>query len=154
MLRDANLAAVLAPEAIAALPGARELARLGVERGAADANRHAWPDPPDWPDLPLAADPQIAGGLLAGVPAAHADACLAALRAAGYAAACIGRTEARRLDAPRLRLEALPYLSLRESRSALEFPVNGPASDGGNAAHPHGRFAANRGSGTGAKRTP
>jgi selenide,water dikinase len=107
LLRDANLAAVLAPEAIAALPGARELARLGVERGAADANRHAWPDPPDWPDLPLAADPQIAGGLLAGVPAAHADACLAALLAAGYAASCIGRTEARRLDAPRLRLEAL-----------------------------------------------
>ena len=63
LLRDANLAAVLSPDAIPALPGARALARRGVARAAADENRRAWLDPPDWPDLALLADPQIAGGL-------------------------------------------------------------------------------------------
>jgi selenide,water dikinase len=105
LLRDANLAAALFVGAIPALPGARELAAQGVARPTADENRRAWPDPPDWPDLELLTDPQIAGGLLAGVPAARAESCLAALRTAGYAASCIGQTEARRLDAPRLRLE-------------------------------------------------
>jgi selenide,water dikinase len=105
LLRDANLAAALSADAIPALPGARELAAQGVARPAAAENRQAWPDPPDWPDLALLTDPQIAGGLLAGVPQARADTCLAALRAAGYAASRIGQTEARRLDAPRLRLD-------------------------------------------------
>jgi len=105
LLRDANLAAVLSPDAVPALPGARALARLGVARASADENRRVWPDPPDWPDLALAADPQIAGGLLAGVAAARAAECLAALRAAGYAAAWIGQAEIRRLDAPRLQLQ-------------------------------------------------
>lgn len=42
--------------------------------------------------LPLLFDPQTAGGLLAGVPVARADACLAALHSAGYGqAAVIGR---------------------------------------------------------------
>jgi selenide,water dikinase len=105
LLRDANLAAALDPNAVLALPGARELAHLGVERQAATENRRAWPDPPDWPDLALLTDPQIAGGLLACVPQAHAEACLAALHAAGYPAARIGQAETRRLDTPRLRLE-------------------------------------------------
>ena len=108
LLRDANLAAVLSPDAIPALQGARDLARQGVERPTAAENRQTWPDPPDWQDLALLTDPQIAGGLLAGVPYAQAEACLAALHAAGYAASCIGLAELRRLDTPRLRLETSP----------------------------------------------
>jgi selenide,water dikinase len=106
MLRAANLAAVLYRESIPALPGAAALARRGIAGAGADDNRLAWPDPPEGPEIGLLADPQIAGGLLAGVPADQAEACLAALAAAGCAAAAIGDAEPRRLDAPRLRLEA------------------------------------------------
>jgi selenide,water dikinase len=107
LLRDANLAAGLFPDAIPALQGARELARQGIEQAAATENRQAWPDPPDWADLALLTDPQIAGGLLAGVPEAWVETCLAALHAAGCAASCIGQAEARRLDVPRLWLHTV-----------------------------------------------
>ena len=38
----------------------------------------------DHPRYPLLFDPQTAGGMLASVPAARADACLLALQSAGY----------------------------------------------------------------------
>jgi selenide,water dikinase len=106
LLREANLAAALSADAVPALAGARALAAHGVTCSAAAENRRAWPDPPDWLDLALLADPQVAGGLLAGIPEVRAAVCLAELRAAGYAASRIGQAEARRLDGPRLRLAA------------------------------------------------
>jgi selenide,water dikinase len=45
---------------------------------------------PDEPRLRALADPQTSGGLLGSVPAEQSDACLAALRDAGYPAAVIG----------------------------------------------------------------
>ena len=79
------------------LPGAAECvaqgifsslqpANLRLKRGVsneAQALKH--------PAYPLLFDPQTSGGLLAAVPAERAEACLAALRAAGYEeAAAIG----------------------------------------------------------------
>jgi selenide,water dikinase len=51
---------------------------------------------------PMLVDPQTSGGLLAGVPAARAVACLTALHDAGIAAAPIGVVEA---GAAAIRLE-------------------------------------------------
>jgi selenide,water dikinase len=66
----------------------------GVERAATD------------PRYPVLYDPQTAGGLLAGVPEAHADACVADLRAGGYdQAAVIGVVEAQADDAAPIRIE-------------------------------------------------
>jgi selenide,water dikinase len=104
MLRAANLTAALYPDAIPALPGARVLSARGVAAPKATANRLAWPDAPDRPEIALLTDPQLAGGLLAGVPSSRAPDCLIALAAAGYDAAIIGLAEIRRLDVPRMRL--------------------------------------------------
>ena len=81
--------------ALPALPGALEVLGQGIAsslapdnlrlRRAIDADAKTLADP----RFALLFDPQTAGGLLAAVPAEKAEACVAALRAAGYAAACV-----------------------------------------------------------------
>ena len=93
MLRASGLAAVVDATALPALPGARDLAAAGIASTLAPANR-AVLDLPDSRALALLVDPQTSGGLLAGVALDRADACVAALRGAGYDAAVVGRVVA------------------------------------------------------------
>jgi len=95
MLRASGMEAVLDPEAIPALDGALPLLGRGVTSSlhadniaalaalSATAQMHQI--------APLLIDPQTAGGLLAGIPADYAAACLDQLRELGYRAALIGR---------------------------------------------------------------
>jgi selenide,water dikinase len=105
MLRASRVAATLWPEAIPVLPGALELAAAGVASTMAPQNLAALPQAADDPRTALLVDPQTSGGLLAGVPAARADACLAALHDAGLQAAIIGVVEAVAPGTPPIRLE-------------------------------------------------
>jgi len=80
------------------LEGAEETAAAGILSSLQPANvrlRRALRNQADWlrhPRYALLFDPQTAGGLLASVPAARAEACLARLRDRGYRlAAAIGR---------------------------------------------------------------
>ena len=99
MLAASGTAAWIEMSWVPALDGAREMLAQGVaspllarnqevSRLAYDAEATSLP--------PLLFDPQMAGPLLAGIPAARADACVEALRAAGYcAAAVVGAVTAR-----------------------------------------------------------
>ena len=102
MLRASGAGAVLDGDALPALPGARALAAQGIESTLAPENRAAT-GLPDGADIALLADPQTSGGLLAGLPASQAEACIAALWAAGCEAVIVGRVVA---GCPVLRLEA------------------------------------------------
>ena len=87
-LAEAGVASTLLPE------------NLKLAGDLADASGRA----PSRTALTLLFDPQTAGPLLAGLPAAQAEACLAALRAAGAPAALIGTVRSRENQtAPRLR---------------------------------------------------
>ncbi|QFU02852.1 Selenide, water dikinase [Halomonas sp. THAF5a] len=98
MTRPSGVDAELDLAALPLLAGAEETVAAGILSSLQPANvrlRRAIRDQPAWvehPRYPLLFDPQTAGGLLAGVPAERAEACLAALQAMGYAqAAIIGR---------------------------------------------------------------
>jgi selenide,water dikinase len=108
MTRASGTDAAIDLDAVPALDGALEVIERGIVSSlqaenvrlrraiagaAAVAGRRKYP---------LLFDPQTAGGLLAGVPRESAEACVDALRAAGYGrAAIVGRVEeAGRADAP------------------------------------------------------
>ena len=95
MTRASEVDARLILDSIPVLDGARESVARGVFSSLQPQNvrlRRAVRDldrAQALPLYPLLFDPQTAGGLLAGVPGARAEACVAALRAAGCARAAI-----------------------------------------------------------------
>ena len=102
--RASGTAATIWRESVPVLPGALELAAQGVESTLAPDNWRAAPNLSTEPRERILLDPQTSGGLLASLPMARADACLAALRAAGIAAAMVGVVEEPRADAPTIRI--------------------------------------------------
>ena len=100
MTRASGVGAVLQLESIPLFPAAVELMRTGIESSLQPNNQQALDDfategcGRDGAPFRLLADPQTAGGLLAGLPASSADDCVRALRVRGYAeAAVIGTVE-------------------------------------------------------------
>ena len=90
MTAASGVAARISLSALPLLDGAREMSAAGIQSSLAPANvrlRHAVDDPDRVANdarYPLLFDPQTAGGLLAAVPVDRVDACLGALRRAGY----------------------------------------------------------------------
>ena len=90
MTRAAGVGAALWLDAIPRLPGAAELLAAGVASSLHANNAQALADydaaeaARQRPAFGLLADPQTAGGLLAGVPAASSAACVRELAAAGH----------------------------------------------------------------------
>ena len=102
MTRAAGVDAELTINAIPLLDGAEQTVAAGILSSLQPQNlrlRRAVRDLEHvgkHPHYPLLFDPQTAGGLLAGVPAEQADACVAALREKGYpSTAIIGRVTER-----------------------------------------------------------
>jgi selenide,water dikinase len=100
MTRASGVDATLRLAAVPLLEGAAETVAAGILSSLQPQNlrlRRAVRDPErvvGHPRYPLLFDPQTAGGLLAGVPADRASACVDELRALGYpAAAIIGTVE-------------------------------------------------------------
>jgi selenide,water dikinase len=98
MTRPSEVDAELQLSALPLLDGALETVAAGIVSSLQPANvrlRRALRNQADFvadPRYPLLFDPQTAGGLLATVPADRADACIVALRAAGYShTVAIGR---------------------------------------------------------------
>jgi selenide,water dikinase len=93
MVRASEVDVTLAIDRVPLLDGARETVALGIFSSLQPQNvrlRRAIRDldaAGQHPLYPLLFDPQTAGGLLAAVPLREAQACVAALRAAGYGAA-------------------------------------------------------------------
>jgi selenide, water dikinase len=108
MLRASGMDAVLDPAAIPVLDGALEFLARGITSSLHADNLAAFTVLDAGKTHAIAGlliDPQTAGGLLAGVPAARAGACLDQLRRLGYHAAMIGRVERAGGGEPRVRFE-------------------------------------------------
>jgi selenide,water dikinase len=95
MTRASQVDVTLALDRVPVLDGARATIAMGIfsslqpqnvrlRRAIRDLDKAA-----AHPDYPLLFDPQTAGGLLASVPAAQADACVADLHCAGYREAAV-----------------------------------------------------------------
>ena len=84
MMQASGVGAVVREIAVPVLPGVSELVAAGVESTLAPSNRLAVPHAPA-----ILLDPQTSGGLLAAIPADQAQACVEALKAAGYSKATI-----------------------------------------------------------------
>ena len=97
---ELDLAALPVLDGAAESAAAGHLSSLHAANAAMAVALRQSPAAAGHPKLPLLFDPQTAGGLLASVPSAQAQACLQALHQAGYgAAAVIGRVLPRS-DAP------------------------------------------------------
>jgi selenide, water dikinase len=110
MLHASGMDAAIDPDAIPMLDGALALIQQGIVSSLHADNEAALaaldPDDRAHPLAPLLIDPQTAGGLLAGVPAARARDCLDDLRRLGYRAAVVGQVEDMRGSEPQIRLDA------------------------------------------------
>lgn len=91
MLRASGVGAVVNTGAVPILPGAMELIRQGVQSSLQKNNEQALLDftMATEGDPRVMCDPQTSGGLLAGISADLAEACVAALKAAGHPEAAI-----------------------------------------------------------------
>eukprot|EP00882_Tetradesmus_deserticola_P011668 GHRQ01012343.1.p1 GENE.GHRQ01012343.1~~GHRQ01012343.1.p1 ORF type:complete len:304 (+),score=74.89 GHRQ01012343.1:283-1194(+) len=105
MGRASQVKLELSLPAVPALPGAAECISAGMLSSLHPTNTKAAAAVVDNHQQlqgqalhPLLFDPQTAGGLLAGVDAGAADACVEALRQAGYADACVVGTVLERLQ--------------------------------------------------------
>jgi selenide,water dikinase len=105
MVRASDVDATLAIDRLPLLEGARETVARGIFSSLQPQNvrlRRAIRElatVAEHPLYPMLFDPQTSGGLLAAIPLAEAEPCVAALRAAGYAAAEIIGFVAERSDA-------------------------------------------------------
>jgi len=105
MVRASDVDAKLAIDRLPLLEGARETVARSIFSSLQPQNvrlRRAIRElatVAEHPLYPMLFDPQTSGGLLAAVPLAEAEPCVAALRAAGYAAAAIIGFVAERSDA-------------------------------------------------------
>lgn len=96
MLRASQCSATVSLDAVPVMEGAQQCSAQGIKSSLYPHNLKAgrcYSDSGHHPSHALLFDPQTAGGLLAGVPAASAEDCLRALRQAGYDAASIGQVK-------------------------------------------------------------
>jgi len=115
MLAASGAAAELALAALPVYDDVIALARAGVASTLLPKNlavASLLRQPVDAPTRALLFDPQTSGGLLAGIPAGNAAACVAELKAAGYAAAVIGRVRETGLSAQEVGIDVIPRTRL------------------------------------------
>ncbi|KAK9840782.1 hypothetical protein WJX81_004350 [Elliptochloris bilobata] len=145
MARPSRVRARLDLSAVPLLPGAQTLAAAGTASSLAPANARAAAAVTNaaaavrHPAWALTLDPQTAGGLLAGVPANRAEACVARLRALGYvSAAVIGEVVAETVGSPGGPVSIFYDLYGKPDQPGLDDRAAGTPTNG-----PFGRLSAN-----------